>query len=32
MEGSKLDIFPVHPGPGAGIFGPVPIPGATPLV
>jgi hypothetical protein len=32
MEGSKLDIFPANPGPGAGIFGPVPIPGTVPLV
>jgi predicted dehydrogenase len=32
MEGSKLDIFPANPGPGAGIFGAVPIPGTVPLV
>ena len=32
MEGSKLDLFPQNPGPGTGIFGPVPIPGVTPLV
>lgn len=32
MEGSKLDLFPKNPGPGAGIFGAVPIPGAHPLV
>jgi len=32
MEGSKLDLFPQNPGPGPGNFGPVPIPGVTPLV
>jgi predicted dehydrogenase len=32
MEGSKLDLFPANPGPGPGIFGPVAIPGTTPLV
>ena len=32
MEGSKLDIFPKSPGPGAGVFGAVPIPGKAELV
>jgi len=32
MEGSKLDIFPANPAPGAGVYGAVPIPGANPLV
>ena len=32
MEGSKLDIFPKNAGPGAGVFGAVPIPGKTELV
>ncbi len=32
MEGSKLDLFPKNPAAGAGVFGPVPIPGAYALV
>ncbi|MSU65707.1 MAG: twin-arginine translocation signal domain-containing protein [Opitutus sp.] len=32
MEGSKLDIFPKNPAPGAGLFGAVPIPGKIELV
>jgi predicted dehydrogenase len=32
MEGSKLDIFPKSPGPGAGIFSKVAIPGTAELV
>ncbi|MEY2879449.1 MAG: putative oxidoreductase YvaA [Verrucomicrobiota bacterium] len=32
MEGSKLDIFPANPAPGAGIFPKVPVPGVTELV
>lgn len=32
MEGSKLDIFPKDPKPGAGIFPKVPMPGETELV
>ena len=32
MEGSKLDIFPKNPGPGPGLFTPVPIPGKVDLI
>jgi predicted dehydrogenase len=32
LEGSKLDIFPKNPAPGAGIFGAVAVPGTTELV
>jgi hypothetical protein len=32
MEGSKLDIFPKNPGPGPGLFTPVPIPGKVELI
>jgi len=32
LEGSKLDIFPKSPGPGPGIFTPVPMPGQTELI
>ena len=32
LEGSKLDLFPKNPGPGAGIFGPVAIPGTAELI
>ncbi|MBI4625954.1 MAG: Gfo/Idh/MocA family oxidoreductase [Verrucomicrobia bacterium] len=32
IEGSKLDIFPKNPAPGAGVYGSVPVPGKTELV
>jgi hypothetical protein len=32
LEASKLDIFPKNPAPGAGVYGPVAVPGKTELV